>query len=71
MKVTLIRGCDWEGLYIADKLVMENHVLSAADLFRKLKGTSFHGWNIKEVDDDWLAEVGSLPESLKEVKLRS
>lgn len=64
-KITFVDGDDWEGMYIDGKLIIENHVLSVPEVLEK------SGLEYDEVfaDQDWLAEHGSLPEKLKDVKI--
>jgi hypothetical protein len=68
MKVDLVSGDDWSGLYIENKLMMENHSLNVS---RVLQLLSDHGIiaGFKEItaDEDWLEERGRLPEELNEV----
>jgi len=62
--VFVTSNCDWEGLYINGKLVMENHMLDLRDVLKRL--------DIKcdfiEADDEWLFEHGVLPKNLSDVK---
>lgn len=66
MKITLVdpSSSDWQGLYIDGKLVMENHQLSIYEILDAI------GIDYKyiEADDEWLANRGSLPEKLSQVK---
>ena len=65
-KITLVDcpGGDWEGLYVNGKLIMENHRLELDDVLDAI------GVNYQSItaDDDWMAEVGTLPDKLSEVK---
>jgi hypothetical protein len=61
----LVRGDDWEGLYIDGKLETEGHSLSPSDIFKVLDiRVTNH-----DLDDEWICEQGSLPENFDEVKL--
>lgn len=61
-EVVLVKGDDWEGIYINGRLIFENHSLSAKEIFRIL------GFDIIDVDDQWLGDRGSFPENISEVK---
>ncbi len=63
-KLTFVGADDWEGLYINDKLVMENHSL---DIFKVLNAIGID-YKFIFADDEWMGEQGSLPEKLKDVK---
>lgn len=64
MKIALVDGDDWKGLYIDGKLVMENHQLSVYDI---LDAISIK-YKYVPVDEDWLMARGHLPDKLSEVK---
>ena len=63
-KVTFVDGDDWEGVYIDGKLVAEGHHVRIDELLQLL------GINGEQIyaDDAWLADRGSLPQNLSEVK---
>lgn len=63
--ITLVTSDDWEGLYLDDKLVCENHRISAIELLQTLQ----HHGNIKSV---WVFEAvpQELPVDLEEVIVR-
>ena len=63
VKVGLVRGDDWEGLYLDGKLVEEGHHLRLTDVLKHF------GIECEEVwpDDSWLEERGRLPENFDEV----
>lgn len=67
MDIKFIRcdGDSWEGLYINNELVLENHSL---DVYEVLKGVqSNYMWGDKPIvskyfiDDEWMKDEGSLP----------
>lgn len=63
-EITLVRGEDWEGMYVNDELVAEGHSLDARVIIEALK------LNLKPtifIDYDWLEKRGTLPRDLKEV----
>jgi hypothetical protein len=55
----------WEGLYIDGKIVIQDHTLEWPEVLDKL-GVKHE---VVEVDSDWIAEQGMLPDDLKDVKL--
>ena len=63
-KIALVDGDCWKGLYINEKLIIENHSLSIYDVLDALKIK----YKYIAVDEDWLEEFGRLPENLSEVK---
>jgi len=63
-KITLVDGDDWKGLYINDKLIIENHSLSIYDILDAI-GVKYQYF---PVDEDWLGEHGTLPDNLSDVK---
>jgi len=71
MKIALVQGDEWQGLYLDGKLVLENHSLSARHVLEKLRD---HSDDIQElscliVDEEWLDGQGSLPERLSDVEV--
>jgi hypothetical protein len=77
MKVAIVRGEDWEGLYINDRLMNENHSIMTAraleilsEAFNALPPNSNPIIEVEAVDadDEWLSTRGSLPRNLKDVK---
>lgn len=65
MKVTLVEGSDWQGLYIGDVLFRQGHRISAEDLAAAV-GVSLR---IAYVEDEWLQNRGELPSKFEDVKL--
>jgi len=64
--VTLVTNYeDWEGLYIDGVLKTEGHSIALREAFEACGILLF----VKEADHEWLDEQGSLPDTLKEVKL--
>lgn len=62
--IVVVRGEDWEGLYINGQLAVEGHMLSPVDVF-----TAF-GIRVDVINcnEEWLAEERSLPINLADVK---
>lgn len=72
MDFVIAVGDDWQGAYLDGFLLTQNHSVSAVELLR-----SMDGYRVKEgrltvkvmvYDEDWLSEVGGMPESLSDVK---
>ena len=65
MKVTIVTGDDWQGIYIDGVLKDESHGLRPCDVLDAV------GITYREIaaDLDWLADEGSLPEQLSDVKV--
>jgi len=68
MKITIINGDDWKGLYIDGKLVFENHQLEVDDFCQHCNIEA----EFIEPDEQWfeqrLIEGSYLPENLVDVK---
>lgn len=67
----LVDGDDWSGLYCNGRLISEGHSFSVREIFELIQenGGAVSRFNSVEADMDWLSDVGSLPEDLREVKL--
>ena len=63
IKVGLVRGDDWEGLYLDGKLVEEGHHFRLTDVLARFGIECDEVWP----DDSWLEERGSLPKNFEEV----
>ena len=63
-KPTLVCADDWRGLYIDGKLVEEGHSMPFDAICRHLGIDGAYMY----ADDEWLAERGSLPENLEDVR---
>ena len=63
-EITFVNADDWQGLYINNNLILQNHKLNIVDILNAI-GIKF---DYIEADQDWLYSVGQLPEDLKEVK---
>ena len=64
MKITIVDGDDWKGLYIDGKLKLQGHSLYVTDVIEALTGSRPESF---EVDFDWMYEVGQLPDELSAV----
>ena len=75
MKITLVNGDDWEGIYIDNELMMENHSLHLGRTLKliqdKMSGRMDKIEHLSEIvaDGEWLEERGCLPKKLDEVKV--
>lgn len=69
MKVVWAQGDDWNGLFINGKLAMEDHQLHPKSIQAVLKKHNALGVEVefKEVDMEWMWEVGSFPTDISEV----
>jgi len=63
-RLTLVRGDDWEGLYLDGKLIWQGHTLESDVLLDLLQIENNTIW----ANLDWLHEQGGLPEELAEVR---
>jgi hypothetical protein len=71
MKIVLVSGDDWEGLYINDCLITEGHKVTVREVVqaiseRLIRLDITYEW--KEADYEWLHVRGDLPQELKKVK---
>lgn len=75
MKLTLVSGEeDWEGLYIDDDLVTENHTISSHQIILELMNYREGKLNVEledvqmiTVSAPWMEKQGHLPNSLKKI----
>lgn len=64
MKVAIVSGDDWMGLYIDGKLVLEGHSLCLGEV---LEAVGIKPETITP-DNEWLENEGNLPKDLAKVK---
>jgi hypothetical protein len=62
-KLLILTTDDWEGLFIDGKLATEGHSISLYE-FCKILGIKV---DFKEVDDEYMYEMGSFPQNLDEI----
>ena len=73
MQVSVVRGEDWEALYINGILKNENHSIMTERALEILE-EAFNGSpytlevEVIQADDKWLSKRGNMPMSLKDVK---
>lgn len=75
--INLIIGYDWQGLYINNDLICENHTLDMYDVLESISnyvknkdidiGEEFFNINQYYISDDWLEDRGSFPEKFEEI----
>lgn len=66
--MTLVRGDDWEGIYIAGKLMTEGHSIELTHGIVLAIEHKVTGITTVFCDLDWLHEEGNLPTALTDVK---
>jgi len=62
-KIMIVSGEDWEGLYIDDKLVLQNHVLGLHEVLRSLDIVL----SMADVNQEWLEERAHFPENFNDI----
>jgi hypothetical protein len=66
---TLVCGDDWQGLYLNDELVIEDHRVRVEDALNAvIQGGGISEFSWRDCDYEWLSDVGNLPKSLTDVK---
>jgi len=69
-QIKLVRGEDWEGIYVNDELHHEGHRLGGEtylDLIHSYNSKLTGEYEVYYVDSDWLEDMGSLPEEFGEI----
>lgn len=64
VKLKLVRGEDWEGLYADDTLFQESHILGGEtylDLINVYKEKLNGIYEVYSINQQWLEEYGGLP----------
>ena len=64
MEIRLVHADDWVGLYVDRKLKMQGHSFRDIDLLKACGIEAKQRW----VDDEWICDLGQLPDSLSEVE---
>ncbi len=67
-KLTIVRGDDWEGIYVGDALKTEGHSISLAEGIVIAIEHRVTGITTVFADLDWLHNEGRLPPKLSDVK---
>ena len=68
-QVALVRADDWQGFYVNEILVMEDHQIEIQDVMPELMHKSIDRFELFDADTEWLAERGGFPKKLKKVVL--
>lgn len=69
MKITLVYGDDWKGLYINGQLKLQNHDLDVRDVLEAINSEDkFVGIEVLEADAGWLADAHEFPDNLEHVE---
>lgn len=64
-------GDSWEGLYINNKLILENHSLDVYEVLKAIQGN--YMWADKPIvsmffiDDEWMGDKGNLPDDFMSI----
>lgn len=67
--LTMVRGDDWEGIYIDGKLVSEGHSHDTVEAIKLALKHTITSVETKYADSKWLDDEGNLPTDLRDVKL--
>jgi hypothetical protein len=67
--ITLIDADTWMGIYANDRLVYENHSISADKLLKLLSHQKIEYFGRFEASLDWLDNRGNLPAHLSDVQI--
>jgi len=71
MKLTRVTSDDWEGLYLDNKLIAQNHSVDTYyALMVALKTTNplvIDIIDLQLVDEDWIESVGRFPDNLEDI----
>lgn len=66
--VSIVKGSNWEGIYINGQLVADGWQIQLADLEKVLKNLNVQ-YNVVNHDDNWLKKT-TFPKKLKDVHRR-
>jgi hypothetical protein len=70
-QITLVNGDNWQGLYINEKLVMQDHSITGHDVMRLMLYQVFDNSETLYPDQDWLDNLGNYPTNLVDVRLEN
>ena len=68
-QVALVWVDNWQGLYVNDRLVMQDHRLEVKTVVPELMGKSIDRFSYIEASDAHMAMTGSFPDGLGDVVL--
>lgn len=66
-KIDLVKADNWEGLYVNDKLVLQDHTISAIAVLRAVNHEIVECSEVIEAELEWMDKLGSLPKNLEDV----
>lgn len=69
-KLVLVRGDDWEGIYVDGNLLTEGHSIEVMDAVQLAVTHRVTEYETQWADLTWLHDEGNLPRRLDEVKLQ-
>ena len=69
IQIALVKADDWEGLYVSDKLVCEDHGIEIEEVMAQVLHNHVDAFDIYRASETWMGMVGGFPASLLEVVL--
>lgn len=69
IQISLVKADDWEGLYVSERLVCEDHGIEVEEVMAQVLHNHVDQFTVYDVSDTWMAMVGSFPIDLREVVL--
>ena len=69
IQISLVRAWEWEGLYVNERLVCEDHRIEVEEVMAQALYNHVDQFTIYRASDTWVAMVGSFPLGLCEVVL--
>lgn len=69
IQIALVKADDWEGLYVSEKLVCEDHGIEVGEVMAQVLHNHVDAFDIYHASGAWMAMVGSFPPSLRDVVL--
>lgn len=70
-QIALVKADDWQGLYVAETLVCEDHEISVEEVMSHVLYQHIDRFQVFEANSCWVAEIGNFPPSLFDVVLVS
>lgn len=68
-QLALVRGDNWQGLYVNGELVLEDHSISPNSLMSQVLHRHVDGWDVFDASNEALDTTGRFPKFLKDVVL--
>lgn len=69
VQIDLVKADNWEGLYVNEKLVCEDHQIEITEIMTHVLHNHVDSFEVYAGCNEALAENGSFPKSLREVEL--